>query len=412
MTRILDVYLHTKLIGQLHQKISGELMFLYDKDYVQQDLQSLSVALPLRFKAYRGQAVTAFFSGLLPDENVRQRLANYLGLSEQNAFALLRAVGGDCAGALSLYPQGQVPYSPTNDTETLNDDQLKEIFECIKCRPMLAGNDGYRLSLAGAQDKLAVGFKDNRVQLIKGGAPTTHILKPLIEHIHDSAHNELFCMKLAKRVGIDVPEIHLYFVHKTPYCLIRRYDRHITADGTVLRIHQEDFCQALSVVPELKYEREGGPTISACQAMIARYTLQPAVDQIHFLNRIIFNFLIGNADAHGKNFSLLYKQKKPELAPAYDLLSTAIYPNLSQKMAMKIGGKYMPEKTYLRHFYKMVADTKAAQLSLEKQIKRMIGAINDEAIKLKKELERQNLNSEVFSAIIDIIQKRSQQLQL
>ncbi|WP_438722083.1 type II toxin-antitoxin system HipA family toxin [Bartonella rochalimae] len=412
MTRILDVYLHAKLTGQLHQENSGDLIFLYDSDYLHQDLQGISVSLPPRVEAYKGQSVKAFFSGLLPDESVRKRLATYLGLSEQNAFALLKVVGGDCAGALALYPHGQVPNLPTDDVETLDDAQLKEILECIKRRPMLAGDDSYRLSLAGAQDKLAVGFKDNHVQLIKGGAPTTHILKPLIEHINDSAHNELFCMKLAKLVGINVPEVYLHFVNDTPYYLITRYDRQICSNGVVLRIHQEDFCQALSIFPEFKYECEGGPSIAACENIIFQHTLHPAVDQLNFLNIIIFNYLIGNADAHGKNFSLLYKQKKPELAPAYDLLSTAIYANLSQKMAMKIGGEYIPKNIYLRHFYKIVADTKAAQLSLEKQIKRMTVLINDKAIKLKKELEGKGLHSEVFDAIINIIQNRSQHLKL
>ncbi|WP_246668534.1 HipA domain-containing protein [Bartonella refiksaydamii] len=249
---------------------------------------------------------------------------------------MLEVVGGDCAGALALYPHGQVPNLPTDDIETLDDVQLKEILECIKHRPMLAGDGGYRLSLAGAQDKLAVGFKDNHVQLIKGGAPATHILKPLIEHINDSTHNELFCMKLAKLIGINEPEVHLHFVNNTPYYLIARYDRQTASDGTVLRIHQEDFCQALSIAPEFKYECEGGPGIAACQTIIFQHTLRPAVDQLNFLNIVIFNYLIGNADAHGKNFSLLYQQKKPELAPAYDLLSMAIYPDLSQNMAMKI----------------------------------------------------------------------------
>lgn len=412
MTRTLDVYLHATLVGQLQQQKSGDLTFLYDTDYLYKDLQGISVSLPPRVEAYKGQAVKAFFSGLLPDDNVRYRLATYLGISERNAFALLEVVGGDCAGALALYPHGQVPNLPTDDVETLDDTQLKEILECIKHRPMLAGGDGYRLSLAGAQDKLAVGFKDNRVQLIKGGAPTTHILKPLIEHINDSAHNELFCMKLAKLVGINVPEVHLHFMNNTPYYLITRYDRQISSNGAILRIHQEDFCQALSIAPEFKYECEGGPSIAACQTVIFQHTLRPAVDQLNFLNIIIFNYLIGNADAHGKNFSLLYQQKKPELAPAYDLLSTAIYSDLSQKMAMKIGGEYIPKNTYLRHFYKIVADTKASQLSLKKQIKRMTDSINDKAIKLKKELESEGLCSEVFDAIINIIQQRSQHLKI
>jgi serine/threonine-protein kinase HipA len=422
MDRVLDIYLCNNLVGTLTQDESGDLEFVYDHHYLKTAKHGISLSLPLSagfsdefsddfFKGiYRRKNVKAFFSGLLPEESVRERLAGYLGVSETNPFALLEIVGGDCAGALALYPQGEKPSEETREVENLDDTKLKEILNLIKRRPMLAGDDGYRLSLAGAQDKLAVGFQNGRVQLIKGGAPTTHILKPIIERIKDSAHNELFCMKLARRMGIDVPEAMLHFVDDTPYYLVERYDRTISDDGSVKRIHQEDFCQALGIAPELKYEREGGPTIAVCQEIIAKYTARPAVDQIKLLNIIIFNYLIGNADAHGKNFSLVYKGNKPELAPAYDLLSTAVYPDLSEKTAMKIGGKYRPKDIYRRHFYRLVSDTKAAQSSMSKQIEAMVNKIEHTAEKLKTELEADGLSSQIFNDIIAVIKERSKRL--
>lgn len=422
MSRILDVYLCDNFVGTLTQDDSGDLEFAYDQGYLETAAHGISLSLPLSagfssgfsdgfFKGtYKGKKVKAFFSGLLPEETVRERLAGYLGVSEKNPFALLEIVGGDCAGALALYPQGQKPSEEVKEIETLDDARLKEILDLIKHRPMLAGNDGYRLSLAGAQDKLAVGFENGKVQLIKGGAPTTHILKPIIERVRDSAHNELFCMKLAKRMGIDVPDAMLHFVDDTPYYLVARYDRVMSEDGSVKRIHQEDFCQALGIAPEIKYEREGGPSITACQDVIANHTARPAADQIKLLDIVIFNYLIGNADAHGKNFSLLYKGDKPELAPAYDLLSTAVYPDLSEKLAMKIGGKYKPRDIYLRHFHRMVADTKAAQSAINRQIQAMSGKIVDAAITLKTELQEEGLTSDIFEEIIEIIKERSQRL--
>lgn len=298
--------------------------------------------------------------------------------------------------------------------------QPNKILEIMKTRPMLAGERAYRLSLAGAQSKLAIGFKDGHVQLMKGGAPTTHILKPMIEHpgvcSNHSVYNELFCMKLAGRMRISVPEVCLHFVNETPYYIISRYDRHIDADGTVSRIHQEDFCQALGIVPETKYEFEGGPSIEECRNLISQHTVRPAVDQINFMDRVIFNYLIGNTDAHGKNFSLLYRQDKPELAPAYDLLCTDAYKDLSLKMAMKIGGVYRPKNIYLHHFYKAFMDKKiaqnTAQNAISKQIKRMTDSINDRAVALKEELEKDGLRSEVFDVIINVIQKRSKRLKL
>ncbi|WP_092483227.1 type II toxin-antitoxin system HipA family toxin [Candidatus Ichthyocystis hellenicum] len=410
MSRILDVYLQEHLVGRLEQTDNSAMVFTYDTDYLSTAPYGISLSLPLQPETFTGQQVRAFFSGLLPEENVRERLARYLGLSEKNQFALLEAVGGDCAGALALYPHGDKPSKSSDDIEVLDNARLKEILDLIKLRPMLAGDDGYRLSLAGAQDKLAVGFRDGQVSLIKGGRPTTHILKPMIERVKDSTHNELFCMKLAKMVGINVPEVSLHFVGNTPYCLIERYDRHIGNNGEVRRIHQEDFCQALGVAPEIKYEREGGPDIATCQNVITKHAARPALDQIKLLNIILFNYLVGNADAHGKNFSLLYESNKPELAPAYDLLSTAVYPELSEKMAMKIGGKYRPKDVYLHHFHRLVTDTKAAQSAMNRQIKMMTEKLMDVAPALKTSLNADGVASDVFDEIITIIEDRSKHL--
>jgi serine/threonine-protein kinase HipA len=410
MNRILDVYLCDNFVGTLTQDDSGDLEFSYDLGYLETTSRGISLSLPSTQKLHKGKTVKAFFSGLLPEESVRERLAGYLGVSEKNPFALLEIVGGDCAGALALYPQDKKPSEEAKEIEPLDDARLKEILDLIKRRPMLAGDEGYRLSLAGAQDKLAVGFKNGKVQLIKGGAPTTHILKPIIERVQDSAHNELFCMKLAKRMGIAVPEAMLHFVDDMPYYLVERYDRVIGEDGSVKRIHQEDFCQALGIAPEIKYEREGGPSIAACQDVIANHTVRPAADQIKLLDIVIFNYLIGNADAHGKNFSLLYKGDKPELAPAYDLLSTVVYLDLSEKMAMKIGGKYKPKDVYLHNFHRMVSDTKAAQSVMNRQIKKMSEKIVDAAITLRIKLQKEGLTSDIFEEIIEIIKERSHRL--
>ena len=410
MSRMLDVYLQDKLVGCLEQTDSGDLAFAYNADYLKAASYGISLSMPLSAESYKGAQVKAFFSGLLPEESVRDRLAKYLRLSENNLFALLEAFGGDCAGALALYTHGNQPPKASNDIEVLDDTRLREVLNLIKRRPMLAGDDGYRLSLAGAQDKLAVGFKDGHVILIKGGAPTTHILKPMIERVKDSAHNELFCMKLANMVGLDVPEASLHFVGNTPYYVVERYDRQVNDDGVITRIHQEDFCQALGIPPEIKYEREGGPNIAACQDVIAKHAARPAADQIKLLNIVLFNYLVGNADAHGKNFSLIYKGKKPELAPAYDLLSTAIYPDLSEKMAMKISGKYKPRDVYLRHFHRLMPETKAAQAAMNRQIKTMIEKMTDAAPSLKASLIKDGLASEVFDEIIAIIEERAKRL--
>ncbi len=408
MNRVLDVYWNADLTGKLVQDASGVLSFTYDNDFLQHAAMGISISLPLREAPHEGDEVRAFFSGLLPEETVRTRLAAVLGVSEKNTFSLLREVGGECAGALALYPEGEQSTAVhTDDAEALDDARLSEILALIKRRPMLAGDDGYRLSLAGAQDKLAVGFMNGKVMLLKGGQPTTHILKPVIDRIADSVHNELFCMRLAARVGIDVPFADIHFVNGTPYYLVARYDRTVQSDGSVVRFHQEDFCQALGVPPELKYEREGGPSIARCQSVITQHVAQPAADQIKLLEMVIFNYLIGNADAHGKNFSLLYRGTKPELAPAYDLLSTAVYSELSEKMAMKIGSKYKPNEVMLRHWHSLVPDTKASKVALNRQLKTLAGKAIEEALALKKVLHDQGITSPIFDSISKIVEMRA-----
>ena len=412
MSRTLDVYLHDTFAGQLIQNNSGSLSFIYRQDYVGKNHAPLSLSLPLREELFEGDIVRAFFSGLLPDDIVRHRLARYLGVSEKNSFSLLEAIGGECAGALSLYPEGETPSANSEeDAEILDDKKLQEILNLLKRRPLLAGDDGLRLSLAGAQDKIAVGLRNDQITLIRGTSPTTHILKPVIGDIKDSVHNELFCMRLAKLVDIDAPDVEIRYVNDTPYFLVERYDRMFDDDGAIKRFHQEDFCQALGVMPEVKYEREGGPGFARCQEVLRVASVRPAADQIALLERLILNYLIGNADAHGKNFSLLYKGNKPELAPVYDLLSTAVYPDLSVKMAMKIGGKYKPDDVFLRHWYKLVPDTAVARKNLEKQLKSVAINCREKAHHLIVMLEKDNIKSSIFQDIYEIICKRADHIE-
>lgn len=181
MSRVLDVYLHDIYAGRLIQSDVGKLLFTYDTSYVAQERLALSLSLPLRLETYEEDAIRPFFSGLLPEDTACYRLAKYLGVSEKNPFALLEIIGGECAGALSLYPKGIKPSKPKKaDVEVLDDRKLQEILELLKRRPLLAGENGLRLSLAGAQNKIAVGIVDGKIALIKGTTPTTHILKPMI----------------------------------------------------------------------------------------------------------------------------------------------------------------------------------------------------------------------------------------
>ncbi len=412
MIRDLDVYFEHLKAGTLAQDETGALTFLYTKDYLgTAKPQIISVSMPLREQPYPDRITRPYFSGLLPDERARQRLASALGISEGNAFGLLEIIGGECAGALSLYPTSQKPpLFDRNGIEELTDKQLEAILEKLRSRPLLGGQDGVRLSLAGAQDKLAVCVDGEAIGLAKGGLATTHILKPFIEALDGSVENELFCMILSARMKISTPKVSMRTVGKIAFILVERYDRVKRESGEIIRIHQEDFCQALSIPPELKYEKEGGPGASRSLALIQSATARPGADRLTFIRRMIFHYLIGNADAHAKNFALLYRDHVPDLAPAYDVLCTAAYPRIAKDMAMAIGGRSMPDTIQLNHWFSIVPETKGAQGLLVKEIHEIASTIGTEAGKLQQELLAEGVSNPILSAIIKIIEKRSRQL--
>ncbi|MDR6306277.1 serine/threonine-protein kinase HipA [Nitrobacter vulgaris] len=412
MTHLLDVWFGQAKAGALSQDEAGALSYAYYPNYlIGQEQRAISFSMPLQEAPYADRIVRPFFSGLLPDEGARQRLAGTLGISAGNAFGLLEVIGGECAGALSLYPPGQEPQSWDGDgVEILSPARLEEILGMLRERPLLGGEEGVRLSLAGAQDKLAVCVEGENIGLAKGGRPTTHILKPLIQALDGTVENELFCLRLAARLKLPVPSVEMQHGGAIPFLLIERYDRSRHKDGTITRLHQEDFCQALSVPPELKYEEEGGPGAERSLDLIDRATARPAADRLAFIRMLIFHYLVGNADAHGKNYALLYRAKVPDLAPLYDVVCTAAYPRLAKKLAMAIGGRSLPDTIQLKHWLTLVPDTRGAQRLLIKDMTELAGRIRGEADKLLAEFEDAGTSHEILNTVRGIIETRAAHL--
>jgi len=193
-------------------------------------------------------------------------------------------------------------------------------------------------------------------------SPSTHIIKPASNSIEGLVENEFICMSLANTVGVDVPDIELRHIGDQRAYQIQRYDR-AKSQGIIKRVHQEDFCQALGIVPENKYQAEGGPSLDDCIKLIQRVSSRPAVDYQKLLERIVFNYLIGNNDAHAKNFSLIYSNGQCRLAPAYDLVCTEVYPELNANMAMKIGGRKSANDLQRRHWLRLVPDMETSKRS-------------------------------------------------
>lgn len=337
---ILKVWWNDAIAGTLWQDRHGDLGFAYATEWLHAGGPTLSRSLPLREEPFSRAECRPFFGGLLPEAQQRNLAAGALGVSAANEFALLDRLGGDVAGALTLLPEGQQPLPTTTryDPRPLTEDELAGVLRRLPARPLLAGEQGLRLSLAGAQAKLPVVLLDGQPALPSPEQPTTHIIKPEIEHFRGSVENEAFCMALATQVGLPVAHAEARIAGDRRYLLIERYDRLTSADGLTQRLHQEDACQALGVPPERKYAAEGGPSFRDLFGLVRSYVRQPAPAVLNVLDVAIFNLIVGNADAHAKNFSFLLDHEGPRLAPFYDLVSTIHWPDLSPRMAMRYGG--------------------------------------------------------------------------
>ena len=414
MTRALDAWWDARLVGQLTQDRHGELGFVYAAEWLaREDAPALSASLPKRPEPFTRRECRPFFGGLLPEERQRDAAAQALGVSRDNDFALLDRLGGDVAGALQLLRPGERPRSeaPEPVSMPLDDAGLIRVLDALPMRPLLAGEEDLRLSLAGAQSKLPVVLVEGAVALPRPGQPTTHILKPPMGRFPTTTENEAFAMRLAAALELDVAPVEARVLRDRTFLLVRRYDR--TVDGAhVRRVHQEDFCQALGVPPEAKYAAEGGPTFKDCFALLRRVAARPAADVLKLLDAVIFNLIVGNCDAHGKNFSILYDAQGPRLAPLYDLLATVAYAELSPKLAMKIGKRATLAEMDAKGWTAFAADAGLSMPLIRRRVAELSECARSRATDVAGALVRPGLNEAAIGHFADLVRDRAQQCAL
>ena len=285
----------------------------------------LSLQLTVRQERFPTGVVRSFLDGLLPEGDARRLIAEDLSLRADDTFALAGALGRDCAGALVIQPddEGAPPPPTTLTAEPLSDNELTGLVENLRTAP-LGVDERVRVSLAGVQEKLLLTrLPDGRWGRPVDGTPSTHILKPEIREYPKTVENEAFCMRVAKHLGMAVAEVETTGIGGRGLIVVSRYDRVVAPTGEVRRIHQEDLCQATGTQPRHKYEEDGGPSLRK----VAEILSEADPDSLDSLLRAItLNVLIGNGDAHAKNFSLLHdRDGSVRLAPLYDLLSTLVY---------------------------------------------------------------------------------------
>ncbi len=364
----LNVFLNSRLVGQLTHKASGAIDFRYDPTWLAWEYtMPVSLSLPLREDRYIGAPVLAVFDNLLPDNaSIRRAVAERVGAGGTDAYSLLAALGRDCVGALQFLPDGREP-GPAGAIEghPISDAEIADLLANLARSPLgLERDDDFRISIAGVQEKTALLRYNGRWQKPIGTTPTTHIFKPQIGRLpngidlSNSVENEYLCLTLASALGIPAAKAEMATFGDRRVLIVERFDRLLTADKRLLRVPQEDCCQALCVPWASKYESEGGPGVQQIFRLLAGSD-DATEDRRHFLKALIVFWLLGATDGHAKNFSLFLSPGGGfRLTPLYDVVSAQPSVDDGQirknqmKLAMAVGTRrhYAVATIAGRHF--------------------------------------------------------------
>jgi serine/threonine-protein kinase HipA len=370
----LNVFLNGRLVGRLRRQASAAIDFQYDDQWLAwEQAFPVSLSLPLREDRFIGDPVIAVFDNLLPDnDDIRRRLAERVGAGGYDAYSLLSAVGRDCVGALQFLPEGMDPGTAGSlEGRPLEDTDIAAMLGDLRRAPLGLDEEGeFRISLAGAQEKTALLYWQDQWQVPHGATATTHILKPEIGRLphgidlSQSIENEHLCMRLTAGFGLSAARTEIREFAGRRALVVERFDRLHTRDDRLLRLPQEDCCQALSVPPPRKYEPDGGPGMRQILDLL-KASDEPEADQRTFLKAQIVFWLLGATDGHAKNFSIfLLPGGRFRLTPLYDVMSAQ--PNVDageirhngMKLAMAVGDSrhYTIDSILPRHFLQTAAN--------------------------------------------------------
>ena len=397
----LRVFINGQLVGFFLKDPGGTVAFGYDESWLARDNAiPVSLSLPLREDPFKGPVVAAFFENLLPDsESLRRRVSEKVGAEGMDAYSLLSRIGRDCVGALQFLPEDEELQASTEiQGRVASDSEIEGMLLNLAQAPLgLEPERDFRISIAGAQEKTALLRYKDQWWKPSGATPTTHILKkqmgtlPNGLDLSNSIENEFYCLRLLAAFGLPVNHAEISTFGKTKALVIERFDRRWTRDGRLLRLPQEDCCQALSVPPSRKYQNDGGPGISDILRLL-KASDTPAEDQKRFLKAQVVFFLIGATDGHAKNFSIfLGPLGRFRLTPLYDILSAQPSLALGQihkkqmRLAMFVGTNrhYVVDRICGRHFAQTV-DRVGLPRGLAKEVMEEVAM---RAVAAKQELE-------------------------
>jgi serine/threonine-protein kinase HipA len=333
------VYFEQRRVGTVEVDKAGP-SFLYDTAWIAlHGAFPISVTMPLTAERIPSDVFLPWAANLLPESEQLRTLGQLLGMARSDVVGLLSAIGGDTAGALSFGQPGRT--ASVQWRQIGSPEDLEKVIEELPTKPFLVGDEGVSMSLAGVQAKLAVAIDDaGHICIPMNGSPSTHILKPDSPRLPGGVQNEAFCLALARRLNIPIPNFTTGRAGARTYLLVQRYDR-ISAGDRWRRLHQEDYCQALGKPPSAKYESNqtgvSGPKLEEMFEITRRYL--PPTDVVRLLDMVIFNVVACNTDAHAKNYSIMIRGNGVSLAPIYDVMCGEVWENVTQKLAQAIAGK-------------------------------------------------------------------------
>ncbi|MGE0768097.1 MAG: type II toxin-antitoxin system HipA family toxin [Hyphomicrobiaceae bacterium] len=426
-TKELVVLVNDQLVGRVTQGASGRLAFDYhDAWLANPSAIPLSLSMPLTNPHHGDGAIRAYMWGLLPDsEATLSAWGTRFGASPRNPFALLTFVGEDLQGAVQMVPPECLDSLRQREGVTrLSTKTLAERFRELMRQPGLTQftPTGGQFSLAGAQPKKALYLVKGRWYEPRGRTPSTHILKPPIPNLAGQVENEALCLRLAPELNLPAPPIWIECFDDLPVVVIERYDRvrmdgrrRLAIDATggeVRRVHQEDCCQALQVMPQRKYQNEGGPGIKDIMTLLSGST-RPSDDRDRFMRAQAYNFVIGGSDAHGKNYGLLLAARgRFRLAPLYDIIS--ILPYISNrkdaKLAMSVDRRYRFDEIEPRHWE---AQARAAGFSPDRtlaHLRDIIARLPDAALSLSRVFQGEGMLSPDLERLVNLLTERARKL--
>jgi serine/threonine-protein kinase HipA len=420
MTSELVTLLDEKEVGRVRRDARGRLTFVYDDAWRQAaDAYPLSLSMPLGAKEH-GRAVTeAFLWGLLPDnDRVLSRWAAKFHVSARNVFALISHVGEDCAGAVQFVTPDRLSAMRSGKEDKV--EWLSEADIAKRLETLRADHAAWRLprdtgqfSLAGAQPKTALLFQNDRWGIPSGRLPTTHILKPPTGQFDGHAENEHICLMLARSLGLPSAQSKVMRFKDEIAIVIERYDRQ-RKGNYIIRVHQEDVCQALGIMPTKKYQNEGGPSASGIAELLRTYSTDRQDDLDTFVAAIGFNWLIAGTDAHAKNFSLLLSDRRVRLAPLYDVASILPYDEFDLqkiKLAMKIGGEYKLNQIGLRQWQKFAREMRIDATELIESLVAMAKQLPDDVNAARARGREEGLKETIIDRLATQLVKRAGECQ-